>query len=84
MISWKHFGHAREAQRYDELLASLREVSKECNFRRTVQVHRGANDGDERRLGTVRDLHLALGGRMIHDGKLLWDNYEYFGKCAEA
>jgi hypothetical protein len=76
MLKWKYFEEAFEVY-YDKLLIALREASKECGFQRSICVHSGifVAAGPD----TVRDLHLAFGGRMICDGKLEWDNYKRVG-----
>ena len=67
-----------DSPRYDEMLEILRDVSKECNFQRSFRVEKGFLP-EEAELDTIRDLHLAFGGRMFYGGQLLWDNYEYVG-----
>jgi len=76
LANWLYCGDEGEVW-YDAMLVMLRHASRECNFQRCISVH----SGDELMAGsnTIRDLHLAFGGKMICDEKLEWENYKRIG-----
>jgi hypothetical protein len=69
---------------YDNLLAKLRDGGAGSNFDRCVNVEtmlrnwriQGSLDHD-----TIREVHLAWGGKMYCNGELEWENYVHIGNC---
>jgi hypothetical protein len=85
--SCKKSSDVAKVDQYDGLLNVLREAEggNRRAFQRTMKVEslmrawrvKGGLDHD-----TVRDLHMAWGGRMEVNGELEWLDYAHVGNCA--
>lgn len=81
----KTSGDEKRIDDYDELLGMLREGSAGCKFERRMQVETMLRNWRVQKCldhDTIRELHLAWGGRTFCNGELEWDNYEHVGNCA--
>ena len=81
----KMSSQAEKVAVYDGLLEVLREGGSGKGFQKCMEVESLLQNwriGGGLDHSTVRELHLAWGGRMCVNGELEWKDYIHVGRCA--